>query len=87
MAKKAVSRSTGAGNSLEVLRGIVENEPRASDQEILDRFRAAISAHARTASMRDAQEQILIELVQMLKAESKATKSLRPDQLNAENDC
>jgi hypothetical protein len=38
------------------------------------------------ASLRDAQEQILIDLIQMLKAESKATKSLRPDQLNAQND-
>ena len=86
MAKQATRRSTGADNPLDVLRAIVEKDPRASDQMILDRFRAAISDHARSASLRNAQEQILIDLVQMLKAERRATRSLQPDQLNAEND-
>ena len=86
MAKTVTRRSTGAGNALDVLRALVEKEPRASDQKILERFRAAISSQSRNASLRDAQEQILIDLVRMLKAERRATKSLRPDQLNAEND-
>jgi hypothetical protein len=86
MAKARAKRATRADNSLDVLRALVEKDPRASDKIILDSFRAAISDRARSESLRDAQEQILIELVQMLKGELKSTKSLRCDQLNAEND-
>jgi hypothetical protein len=86
MAKASAKRATRADNSLEVLRALVKKDPRASDEKILDKFRAAISDRARNESLREAQEQILIEVVQMLKAELKSTKSLRPDQLNAEND-
>lgn len=86
MAKADARRATTVNNPLEILRALVEKDPRASDKKILDRFRAAISAQALSASLRDAQEKILIDLVRMLKAEQKSTKSLRPDQLDAQND-
>ena len=56
-------------NSLEVLRALVEKDPRASDQKILDRFRGKISGQVLSASRRDAQAQIILDLIRMLKAE------------------
>jgi hypothetical protein len=63
-------------NSLELLRTLVEKDPRARSGKILLQFRKTLSDEARSASRRDAQEKVILDLIRMLKAEREGTKSL-----------